>query len=173
MKKLFSVVTSVALLVSLTACGSAPTPHQDAATQNATQANVQTATPTPEATTAKGIVDNKYDVEIVSAKTATDYQGNPAIVVTYNFTNSSTQNAALLTSVGANAFQNGVQCGVAVMMPDVMDAGPSTAQVQPGATVTADCAYSIKDLENPVTVQVGPLINVNGTVNAQMVFNLQ
>ena len=34
----------------------------------------------------KGTVSGKYDVEIVTAKTATDFQGNPAIIVTYNFT---------------------------------------------------------------------------------------
>ena len=53
----------------------------------------------------KGTVSGKYDVEIVTAKTATDFQGNPAIIVTYNFTNNSNANASFLTSVSANAFQ--------------------------------------------------------------------
>lgn len=77
----------------------------------------------------KGTVSGKYDVEIVTAKTATDFQGNPAIIVTYNFTNNSNANASFLTSVSANAFQNSVQCNVATMMPDVMDAQPSLAEV--------------------------------------------
>lgn len=121
----------------------------------------------------KGTVSGKYDVEIVTAKTATDFQGNPAIIVTYNFTNNSNANASFLTSVSANAFQNSVQCNVATMMPDVMDAQPSLAEVQPGGTITLECAYSLQDTANPITVQVGPLINVTGEINAQMTFNFK
>ena len=59
------------------------------------------------------------------------------------------------------------------MMPDVMDAQPSLAEVQPGWTITLECAYSLQDTANPITVQVGPLINVTGEINAQMTFNFK
>ena len=121
----------------------------------------------------KGTVSGKYDVEIVTAKTATDFQGNPAIIVTYNFTNNSNANASFLTSVSANAFQNSIQCNVATMMPDVMDAQPSLAEVQPGGTITLECAYSLQDTANPITVQVGPLMSITNEVNAQMTFSFK
>lgn len=59
------------------------------------------------------------------------------------------------------------------MMPNVMDAQPSLAEVQPGGTITLECAYSLQDTANPITVQVGPLINVTGEINAQMTFNFK
>ena len=54
-----------------------------------------------------------------------------------------------------------------------MDAQPSLAEVQPGGTITLECAYSLQDTANPITVQVGPLINVTGEINAQMTFNFK
>lgn len=91
----------------------------------------------------------------------------------YNFTNNSNANASFLTSVSANAFQNSVQCNVATMMPDVMDAQPSLAEVQPGGTITLECAYSLQDTTNPITVQVGPLMSITNEVNAQMTFSFK
>jgi len=120
-----------------------------------------------------GLLETDDDVELVTAKTATDFQGNPAIIVTYNFTNNSNANASFLTSVSANAFQNSVQCNVATMMPDVMDAQPSLAEVQPGGTITLECAYSLQDTTNPITVQVGPLMSITNEVNAQMTFSFK
>lgn len=164
---------ALCLTISMTGCGNSPTTNDVPTTgqaENQTNTDVP-ATEQPKQTN-KGTVSGKYDVEIVSAKVATDYQGKPAIIVTYNFTNKSDANAAFLTSVGANAFQNSVQCAVATTMPDVMDAQPSLAQVQPGGTLKLECAYSLQDTTNPVTVQVGPLVNVTGEINAQMVFTI-
>ena len=44
------------------------------------------------------------------------------------------------------------------MMPDIMDAQPSLAEVQPGGTITLECAYSLHDTANPITVL--PLMTV-------------
>ena len=54
------------------------------------------------------------------------------------------------------------------MMPDIMDAQPSLAEVQPGGTITLECAYSLQDTANPITVQVGPLMSITNEVNAQI-----
>lgn len=123
--------------------------------------------------TSKGVVDDKYEVEIISAKTASDYEGNPAIIVKYSFTNNSDKNASFLTSVGTDVFQNSVECDTAIIMSDVMDSDSSMAQVQPGGTATVECAYSLRDTENPVTVQVGPFINISDKINAQKEFTLK
>ncbi len=120
----------------------------------------------------KGIVDNKYEVEILSARVVNDYQGNPAVIVTYNFTNKSNTNAAMISSVSAQAFQNSVQCSTAILMDSSYDAAASMSQVQPGGTLQVEYAYSLKDTANPVTVQVRPLFDLNNTVSAEMEFTL-
>lgn len=170
---------SIILTLSLCSCVNSQTANTQSTTSNQQTTTDSISEPTSVPATEqpkqknKGTVSDKYDVEIVTAKTATDFQGNPAIIVTYNFTNNSNANASFLTSVSANAFQNSVQCNVATMMPDVMDAQPSLAEVQPGGTITLECAYSLQDTANPITVQVGPLINVTGEINAQMTFNFK
>ena len=170
---------SIILTLSLCSCVNSQTANTQSTTSNQQTTTDSVSEPTSVPATEqpkqknKGTVSGKYDVEIVTAKTATDFQGNPAIIVTYNFTNNSNANASFLTSVSANAFQNSVQCNVATMMPDVMDAQPSLAEVQPGGTITLECAYSLHDTANPITVQVGPLINVTGEINAQMTFNFK
>ena len=136
----------VFLCNSQTANTQSTTSNQQTTTDSVSEPTSVPATEQPKQKN-KGTVSGKYDVEIVTAKTATDFQGNPAIIVTYNFTNNSNANASFLTSVSANAFQNSVQCNVATMMPDIMDAQPSLAEVQPGGTITLECAYSCKILQ--------------------------
>lgn len=171
MKKNLILFVALCLTISMTGCGNNQTTDNTATQQATTNETQAPATEAPKETN-KGTVNGVYDVEIVSAKVATDYQGSPCIIVTYNFTNNSDKNAAFLSSVGNTAFQNSVQCNVATTMPDVMDAQPSLAQVQPGGTLKLECAYSLQDTTNPVTVQVGPLVNVTGEINAQMVFTI-
>ncbi len=172
MKKFFVLCVSICVICSLAACDTGnETTNTDSPATNQTAETSPPATQAPTQTN-KGVVDGKYEVEIVSARTANDYQGKACIIVKYNFTNKNDANAAFLTSVGATAFQNSVQCAVATTMPDVMDAQPSLAQVQPGGTLSLECAYGLQDITNPVTIQVGPLVNISGKIDAQMIFNL-
>ena len=151
---------SIILTLSLCSCVNSQTANTQSTTSNQQTTTDSVSEPTSVPATEqpkqknKGTVSGKYDVEIVTAKTATDFQGN-------------------LTSVSANAFQNSIQCNVATMMPDVMDAQPSLAEVQPGGTITLECAYSLQDTANPITVQVGPLMSITNEVNAQMTFSFK
>lgn len=177
MRKIISIITTVLFVLCFTGCGSKQATEKnssDSPTDSPTE--IETA-PITEAPTEeqpqlsnKGTVNGQYDVEIVSARISNDYQGNPAAIVTYSFTNNGNSNATFLTSVSANAFQNSVQCGVAVITSGEMDAQPSMSQVQPGGTLEVECAYSLQDTTNPVTIQVGPYVNFSGEVNAQMTF---
>lgn len=114
---------SIILTLSLCSCVNSQTANTQSTTSNQQTTTDSVSEPTSVPATEqpkqknKGTVSGKYDVEIVTAKTATDFQGNPAIIVTYNFTNNSNANASFLTSVSANAFQNSIQCNVATMMP--------------------------------------------------------
>lgn len=179
MKKGFFIGLVAALLLFAAGCEtSTPTTTSDNSaqdTQSTTQTTAASNTSSEEENdeiSNKGIVDDKYEVEILSYRIANDYSGSPCIVVSYNFTNNSDKNAAMLTSISANAFQNSVECETAVMPSDVMDSQPSLAQVQPGGTVTVECAYVLKDTTNPVTIQVGPLFSLDGAINVQTEFDI-
>ena len=83
-----------------------------------------------------------YHVEIKGASLAKDYEGNPAIVVTYAWTNNSDDTTSAMVSVGTKAFQDGVQLESAMIIgDDSYDSGTSMKDVRPGTTIDVQCAY--------------------------------
>lgn len=83
-----------------------------------------------------------YHVEIKGASLAKDYEGKSAIVVTYAWTNNSEETTSAMVSVGAKAFQDGVQLESAVIVgDDSYDSGTSMKEVRPGTTIDVQCAY--------------------------------
>ena len=78
------------LTLSLCSCVNSQTANTQSTTSNQQTTTDSVSEPTSVPATEqpkqknKGTVSGKYDVEIVTAKTATDFQGNPAIIVTYN-----------------------------------------------------------------------------------------
>lgn len=173
MRKTISIITTVLFVLCFTGCGSNQATEKissDSPTKIETAPITEAPTEEQPQLSNKGTVNGQYEVEIVGARISKDYQGNPAAIVTYSFTNNGNSNATFLTSVSANAFQNSVQCGVAVITSGELDSQPSMSQVQPGGTLEVECAYSLQDTTNPVTIQVGPYVNFSGEVNAQMTF---
>ena len=73
-----------------------------------------------------------YHVEIKGASLAKDYQGNPAIVITYAWANNSEDTTSAMVSAGTKAFQDGVQLESAVIIgDDSYDSGASMKEVAP------------------------------------------
>ena len=83
-----------------------------------------------------------YHVEIKDAFLAKDYEGNPAMVVTYSWTNNSEDTTSAMTSVAEKAFQDGVQLDTALLMDvDGFESGTSMTEVRPGTTIDIQCAF--------------------------------
>lgn len=83
-------------------------------------------------------------VTIDGAQMATDYEGNPCVVVNYTFTNVSNKDAqSFLSSAYAEVYQNGVQCDTAAT--DAVDGDSASTNVQAGHSVQLQEAYSVKD----------------------------
>lgn len=83
-----------------------------------------------------------YHVEIRDAELAADYAGNPAIVITYSWTNNSADTISAMAAILDKAFQNGVQLDEAIIGDDsVYDMAAQTRDVRPGTTIDVECAY--------------------------------
>ena len=126
----------------------------DAATSTVVlTSNEQTSTTTP---SDSGNVSGKvgdYTVVIKSATVTTDYEGNPAIVVNYNWTNGSTETKMALTAVLAKAFQDGVQLDSAMMLSD--NYTPNTAtELKPGASLDVQAAFVLRNTTSPVEFEL-------------------
>lgn len=110
---------------------------------------------------------SKYAVTIDGSTVTTDYEGKPAIIVDYTFTNNSDDATSFAVACSQKAFQNGVQLANAVVMDDLGNG--YLAEIKPGATTSARMAYSLTD-ESDVTVEVTELISFDDTILAEATF---
>lgn len=110
---------------------------------------------------------SKYAVTIDGSTVTTDYEGKPAIIVDYTFTNNSDDATSFAVACSQKAFQNGVQLETAVVLDDLGNG--YLAEIKPGATTSARMAYSLAD-ESDVTVEVTELISFDDTILAEATF---
>lgn len=112
--------------------------------------------------------ESSYAVTIDSATLGTDYQGNPAVVVTYTWTNNSDKATSFMVALHAQCFQDGVQCDNAIVSG--IDSNYTT-DVKPGASTTVQEAYEVSGTSD-VTIEVSELISFSNEVLAEKTFSL-
>lgn len=101
-----------------------------------------------------------YHVEIKGAQLAEDYEGNPAIIVTYSWTNNSDDTTSAMVSTSEKAFQDGVQLDTAIIMDsDVYDSGNSMKDVRPGTTLDIQCAFLLTSETSVVEFEIAEWIS--------------
>lgn len=113
-----------------------------------------------------------YVVTIDEAAMGTDYQGEKAAVITYTFTNNSDKACNFMTTIGAKAFQDGVQLEGAIGV-DGVDSQDLMKDIKPGKSITVQEAYVLADTKNPVEVEVTELFDFSDELIAQKTFNLK
>ncbi len=94
----------------------------------------------------------KYTVTIDDAYVGADYDGNPAIVVTYSWVNNSDEATSALISLEEKAFQNGVELEDAFFLEGV-DTSSWDSEVKPGSGTTFQRGYVLADTSE-VTIEV-------------------
>lgn len=101
-----------------------------------------------------------YHVAILSARKAVDYEGKPALVVSYKFTNNAADNKMFLSSVSGKAFQDGVQLETAIITgDDGINAENQMKELKTGASIEVDVAYLLDNETSDVEVEVSELIS--------------
>nr|WP_325297683.1 DUF5067 domain-containing protein [uncultured Dysosmobacter sp.] len=114
----------------------------------------KTADPEREIMEGSGDIGD-YEVEIKGAKLAQDYEGNPAIIITYAWTNNSDDTTNAMTSMYSQAFQDGVELETAMILDsDVYDSDASMKDVRPGTTIDIQAAYVLDSETSVVEFEV-------------------
>jgi hypothetical protein len=113
--------------------------------------------------------NSEYAVTIDSSASGTDYSGNPAIIITYTFTNNSDKDANFTFAISDEAFQNGVELSSAVITDGSVHSQNGIKDIKPGATITVQQAYSLIDTSE-VTVECSALLSFNNEPIASAVF---
>lgn len=156
MKK--SVLALVLVLsLALSACGSESEgqPSGEPDSQNTEPADT---------TESSSATFDQIAVEIKDAHLTTDYEGNPAIVITYSWTNNSDDaNMAMVTTMG-KAYQGGIGLETAIVMDDPnYDSNLYSTSIQPGATLDVQQAYVLRDTTTPVQYELEQFLNMSDT----------
>lgn len=151
-RKLLVGVAAAGMLISLAACGGddggvVPSEGQAAETTPVSESNSAEmnesaeGTPVPDSTEGAGTLGD-YAVEITGARLSQDYEGNPAVVVSYTWTNNSEDTTSAMVTMMESAFQDGVELESAIIMgDDSYDSGSSMKDVRPGASVEIQKAF--------------------------------
>lgn len=115
-----------------------------------------------------------YTVEIESATITQDYAGDPAVVITYSWTNNSSETTSPLFSVSTAVFQDGVGLESALITDDsVYDSSMRTADVRPGTTIEVQEAFSLYNTTSPIEVEVTESFTLGNPLEiAYMMFTL-
>lgn len=116
------------------------------------------SSPTPGSTQAAGSSVSpedagKYQVEIGDATKGTDFEGNPALIVNFTFTNHSSEDTSFMFAVSAKAFQDGVELEDAIVTDDSVDSASVLKDIKPGASIVVQRAYKLTGTSD-VSVEV-------------------
>ena len=130
----------------------------------------EAASETETAQTEEEAPASDYEVTIDDATVSEDYEGNPAVVVTYSWVNNSDEAMSAAAALSFQCFQNGVQLDTAIMDEDI-DANGYMAEVKPGAGTSFGVAYALDD-ESDVSVEVSELISFDDTILAEKTFSV-
>lgn len=125
----------------------------------------QASQPDPTADSAS----SKYAVTIDGCELGSDYSGEPAVIISYTFTNNSSEDEAFSYVISDKCFQNGVQLEAAIMTD--IDSSRSLSAVKPGASISVKQAFLLDD-QSDVTVECTELFDFKNTVIASAVFSL-
>ena len=96
------------------------------------------------------IIDMDFDtfhLKYVSHEVSADYDGNPCVIIYYDFTNNDDEPQSALLAVYSQVFQNGIECDLAYIHDNEYTSNESK-DVQKGTTIRVGSAYSISDMSD-------------------------
>lgn len=128
--------------------------------------NVDSESGVVETTTANTKKLGDYEVEIKNVRLTTNYEGKPAIVVTYGFTNNSSESIAFSFAFEDEVYQDGVGLEKAYVLNDndSYDEANQNKEIKTGVTIDVDVAYLLNDMETDIDVEVKELFSFTDDV---------
>lgn len=101
----------------------------------------------------------EFEITIQSYSISQDYDGDPALIVTYDWVNTSDDSASPFMTFNLKGFQNNVETGDSFMVDDV-DLGIGQREVRPEGEVTgAQTTVGIDDMDAPLELELDILFS--------------
>ena len=83
-----------------------------------------------------------------------DYDGNPAIIVYFDYTNKKDDTSFAHAIFYPQVFQNGVECEMGISLDDNEALSNASKEIQKDTTLNVAYIYTLQDTESPVTLKV-------------------
>lgn len=169
-----SVVAFILVLVMQSAFSAALDEAMEESGMTSASASAETAAgdaaaSEPQAAEQSEPAEAAYGVTIDGCRVTEDYEGNPAAVITYTFTNNSDEATSFMVALYPKVFQNGVELDTAIGSD--WDSNKYTSDVKPGSSTTVEIGYALEDMSD-VTVEVEELLSFSDTILAEQTFSL-
>lgn len=170
-----SVVAFILVLVMQSAFSAALDEAMEESGMTSASASAETASASdaaasePQAAEQSEPAEAAYGVTIDGCRVTEDYEGNPAAVITYTFTNNSDEATSFMVALYPKVFQNGVELDTAIGSD--WDSNKYTSDVKPGSSTTVEIGYALEDMSD-VTVEVEELLSFSDTILAEQTFSL-
>ena len=104
-----------------------------------------------------------YKVEVVGARMSKDYEDKDCVIITYNFTNYSSESAAFWSSFSDIVYQNGVGLNeVYVLKNNDADLDSNMKEVKNGASVLVEEAYELNDTVTDLEIEITDIFGLDG-----------
>lgn len=169
-RKIISIFLAAILCVSVAACsnGTSTESVSETSTESTSVESVSTSEASEESTSEseQGTEQETGTVEKINLDNSegtltytnyeltTDYEGNPAILVYYDYTNKKAETSYAQMTFYPQAFQNGVECDLAILMDDNEAYNNASKEITTGTTINIAFAYALQDTTSPVTIEV-------------------
>lgn len=162
MRKIALFTLSLLFVIMLAACGRAANTSAPSLSPSSTPEQVPSEEPSPDMTNQVGSGTlGDFDVEIIDFQRTKDHNDNPAVIINYAWTNNSDKATSFMFSIYGKVFQRGVECDIAVLMgTDDYDFELQMKEIEPGTTLTIQCAYVLSDAISPIEIQVAELFSL-------------
>ncbi len=174
MKKISALILAAVTAASMCACGASNTQQSGAAqteqqTQNQAQTQNQNQTQTRAQTNGAAELQIGNTAELPDclltykgARIGKDYQGNPAIILKFNYKNTGSAESMFSTAASVKLFQDGVGLENAIITDGTYDAQPSLTTVQNGGALDVEAAYKLRSATSQITVTITDWLGISG-----------
>lgn len=156
-KKLIGMLLAMSLVLSLTACGgSGDSNKSESEDGKESVAKEDGAEEVNENGTVEKIsIDNtEGTLTYTGHEVGSDYEGKPVLIVYFDYTNKKDEASYSQLTFYPQAFQNGVECGIGILMDENEAITNSTKEIQKDVILNIAQVYELQDNTNPVTLKV-------------------
>lgn len=179
-KKTLATIVTMVMVMGFAACGNSNSSDskQEPVSGTATSTEAPEEEPAAEPTEAPaeevaaddGIISMETDdfgVVYSRHETGTDYEGKPCLYYYYTYTNKSAENQSAAVATSVKAFQNGVECGIAISTEGRPEIENYMKEVQSGGTLEVCEVYELADTSE-VTIEAKDFLSFSDEKDTQV-----